>query len=77
MSTRKIQRLFSFGKDVFWSRQIYGRWGLVVPLSDKVRLEVQLLRQTPRLSIVEDGNIATAKITPCCGLEGKSFIAVN
>lgn len=68
--------------DVFWSRHLYDRWCLVVPLSDRVRVE--RFRQVPPLGDVGKGDIgvsgigtiAAARVIPR-GNEEEAFVAVS
>lgn len=67
--------------EVFWSRQLYDRWPLVVKLSDRIRVEPY--RQVlPTDELAEDaigvsgiGTIAAAKVIPRDGEDG--FVAVS
>ena len=68
--------------DVFWSRHLYDRWCLVVPLSERVRVE--RFRQAPPtiyhgdhdIGVSGIGTIAAARVVPCES-EEESFVAVS
>ena len=68
--------------DVFWSRNLYDRWPLVVGLSDRVKVEN--FSQVPPVSDLAEGaigvsgigTIAAAKVTPLSP-PGETFIAVS
>lgn len=68
--------------DVFWSRNLYDRWPLVVGLSDRVKVEN--FSQVPPISDLAEGaigvsgigTIAAAKVTPLSP-PGETFIAVS
>ena len=67
---------------VFWNRQLYDRWALVVKLSDRVMVEPY--KQVPPISeLGEDaigvsgiGTIAAARVIPC-DCEDEAFVAVS
>ena len=67
---------------VFWSRDLYDRWPLVVKLSDRV--EVKRFHQVPPISELGDrdigvsgvGTIAAARVVPL-GRPDKAFIAAS
>ena len=67
---------------VFWNRQLYDRWALVVKLSDRVMVEPY--KQVPPISeLGEDaigvsgiGTIAVARVIPC-DCEDETFVAVS
>ena len=69
--------------DVFWSRQLFDRWPLVVRLSDRV--EVESFRQVPPISELGEsdiavsgiGTIAAARVTPRGRPADDAFIAVS
>lgn len=71
-----------FEDDVFWDRHLYDRWPLVVPLSDRVKVE--RFRQVPPISdlggrdigVSGIGTIAAAKVIPL-GRPKAEFIAVS
>ncbi len=71
-----------FDDQVFWNRQLYDRWPLVVKLSDHV--EVQPYRQVPPISDLAEGSIgvsgigtiAAAKVTPRDS-DQRPFVAVS
>ena len=65
-----------------WNRSLYDRWCLVVPLSDRVRVEQ--FRQGPPISVLGErdigvsgiGTIAVARVTPR-DMPENAFIAVS
>ncbi len=67
---KELVRLLRYEDEVFWNRNLYDRWCVVVPMSD--RIEVEPLRQVPPTREVGDheigvsgiGLIAAAKVTP-------------
>ena len=67
---------------VFWNRQLYDRWALIVKLSDRIKVEPY--RQVPPISeLGEDaigvsgiGTIAAARVVPC-GCDDEAFVAVS
>ncbi len=68
--------------EVFWNRQLYDRWPLVVQLSDRV--DVEWFWQVPPISDLGEGDIgvsgigtiAAARVVPR-GREESSFVAVS
>ena len=74
--------LVQYQDDVFWNRQLYDRWPLVVQLSDRV--EVEWFRQVPPISELGEhdigvsgiGTIAAARVTPRDRPE-EAFVAVS
>ena len=68
--------------DVFWNRHLYDRWPLVVPLSDRVKVEC--FRQVPPVCDLGEGDIgvsgigtiAAAKVTPL-SRPREAFVAVS
>ncbi len=67
---------------VFWNRQLYDRWPLVVRLSE--RIKVEHYRQVPPISdlgandigVSGIGTIAAARVIPCES-EDEAFVAVS
>ena len=74
--------LVEYEDEVFWDRQLYDRWPLVVRLSDRVRVEPY--RQVPPICMLPDdaigvsgiGTIAAARVTPIAQPES-TFTAVS
>ena len=74
--------LVEYADGVFWNRQLYDRWPLVVKLSDRIRVESY--RQVPPISdLAEDaigvsgiGTIAAARVIPRDS-EEEPFVAVS
>ena len=79
---RDLMGLLPNEDDVFWSRHLYDRWCLVVPLSERVRVE--RFRQAPPTSYHGEhdigvsgiGTIAAARVIPRES-EEESFVAVS
>ena len=71
-----------YADGVFWNRQLYDRWPLVVQLSDRVKVEPY--RQVPPISelggdaigVSGIGTIAAARVVPL-GVEDEAFVAVS
>ena len=69
--------------DIFWNRQLFDRWPLVVRLSDRV--EVESFRQIPPISELGEhdiavsgiGTIAAARVAPHDRPKDEAFIAVS
>ncbi len=65
-----LTHFLHYEDDVFWNRNLYDRWCVVVPMSDRIKIEP--LRQVPPTREVGDheigvsgiGLIAAAKVTP-------------
>ena len=80
--TDELDALLTEIRDLFGNRPLYDRWCLVVPLSDKVRVE--RFRQVPPISELGErdigvsgiGTIDAARVTPH-GSPEHSFIAVS
>ena len=74
--------LIQYEDDVFWNRNLYDRWPMVVSLSDHV--EVDSFRQVPPISELGEreigvsgiGTIAAAKIAPR-GRPQDAFVAIS
>ena len=66
-----LVHLVQYEDDVFWNRNLFDRWPLVVQLSDRVMVES--FRQVPPISYLGErdigvsgiGTIAAAKVVPC------------
>ena len=77
-----LVHLVEYEDAVFWNRQLYDRWPLVVRLSD--RISVEHYRQTPPISDLEDndigvsgiGTIAAARVIPV-DRKGEAFVAIS
>ncbi|MDE2997488.1 MAG: hypothetical protein OXU79_00245 [Gemmatimonadota bacterium] len=77
-----LAHLVEYEDAVFWDRQLYDRWPLVVKLSD--RINVEHFRQTPPISDLGDndigvsgiGTIAAAKVIPVDSPK-EAFVAVS
>lgn len=77
-----LVHLVEYEDAVFWNRQLYDRWPLVVKLSD--RIDVEHYRQAPPISDLGDndigvsgiGTIAAAKVIPRDGKE-EAFVAIS
>ena len=77
-----LAHLVRYDDDVFWNRNLYDRWPLVVQLSDRV--EVESFRQVPPISKVGErdlgvsgiGTIAAAKVA-LRGRPQDAFVAVS
>ena len=77
-----LTHLVRYDDDVFWNRNLYDRWPLVVQLSDRV--EVESFRQVPPRSKVGErdlgvsgiGTIAAAKVA-LRGCPQDAFVAVS
>lgn len=78
----ELVHLVEYEDAVFWSRQLYDRWPLVVKLSD--RIDVEHYRQVPPISDLRDneigvsgiGTIAAAKVIPVDRKE-EAFVAIS
>ena len=77
-----LVHLVEYDDAVFWNRQLYDRWPLVVRLSD--RIKVEHYRQVPPISdlgandigVSGIGTIAAARVIPCES-EDEAFVAVS
>ena len=77
-----LAHLVEYQDQVFWSRDLYDRWPLIVKLSD--RITVTPYRQVPPISELEEdaigvsgvGTIAAAKVIPRDS-ENEAFIAIS
>lgn len=79
---KELARLLRYEDDVFWNRNLYDRWCVIVAMSD--RIEVEPFRQVPPTREVGDheigvsgiGLIAAAKVTPRENPQG-AFVAIS
>ncbi len=77
-----VAELVGYENDVFWDRQLFDRWPLVVKLSERV--DVEWFRQLPPVSelgkneigVSGIGTIAVARVAPR-GRAEEAFIAVS
>ena len=77
-----LVHLVEYDDAVFWNRQLYDRWPLVVRLSK--RIKVEHYRQVPPISdlgtndigVSGIGTIAAARVIPCES-EDEAFVAVS
>lgn len=77
-----LANTIQFVSDVLWDLHLYDRWPLVVPLSDRVKVES--FRQVPPVCDLEEeaigvsgiGTIAAAKVTPL-DRPKEAFVAVS
>lgn len=77
-----LVHMIEYDDAVFWNRQLYDRWPLVVRLSD--RIEVEHYRQVPPISdlgkndigVSGIGTIAAAKVIPVDS-EDDAFVAIS
>ncbi len=75
-------QLVSYEDNVFWDRQLYDRWPLVVKPSEGV--DVEWFRQVPPIGELGEneigvsgiGTIAAARVAPC-GRPEETFIVVS
>ena len=77
-----VAELVSYENDIFWDRQLFDRWPLVVKLSERV--DVEWFRQVTPVSELDDneigvsgiGTVAVARIAPR-GRAEEAFIAAS